>query len=87
MKILNDPEFKRSQAVTSFKISGQKFERIACGYEREDFAEFAVDPECSNCGAPTGFLHVLPCDLEQCPRCEGQALSCSCVYEKRPNEL
>ena len=87
MKILNNPEFKRSQAVRSFKIAGQDFERIVCGYERGNFAEFAIDTECSNCGVPTGFFHLLGCDLEQCPKCKEQALSCFCSYEKRPNEL
>jgi len=87
MNVLNNPEFKRSQRIKNFKIAGREFERVACGFERGDFAEFAIDTECSNCGVPTGWLHLLSCDLEQCPKCEQQALSCSCDYERRPNEL
>jgi hypothetical protein len=87
MDVLKDPDFKRSQTVKSFCIAGADFSRIAYGYERGAFAEYAIETECSNCGAPTGFLHLLPCDLEQCPRCEQQALGCSCDYEKRPDEL
>src|SRR4029077_9190678 len=99
-KIRFDPRFHdlRSRAtkefallsvssMKSFRIAGTDIPRIACGYERGEFAEYAIDTECSNCGAPTGFLHLLPCVLEQCPRCEQQALGCSCAYEKRPDEL
>jgi hypothetical protein len=85
MNILKDPEFQRCQAIGAFTIAGRAFGRIACGYERGEFAEYAIAKECSNCSAPTGFLHFLPCDLEQCPRCDGQALGCTCDYEKRPD--
>ena len=81
-----EPEFKRSQAIKSFRIAGRDFPRVACGYERGDYDE-AIGDDCSNCGVPTGFLHMLPCDLEQCPRCQAQALSCGCTYEKRQDEI
>jgi hypothetical protein len=34
--------------------------------------------ECPECGAPTGELHELGCDVEQCPYCGGQFISCDC---------
>ena len=84
---LHNPEFKRSQAIKNFRIAGRDYARIACGYEDGEFFSEAIDNECSNCGVPTGFLHLLPCDLEQCPCCHAQALSCKCAYEKRPNAI
>lgn len=87
MSPLNDPEFKRSQGVKTLQIEGKQYDRIPCGFERGDFAEFAIDTDCSNCGVLTGFLHLLPCDLEQCPKCLQQALSCSCSYGKRMDEI
>lgn len=82
---LKSPEFKHSQAVKSFRIGGRDFDRIPCGYEQGEW--YGIEDHCSNCGMLTGFLHHLPCDLEQCPRCKGQALSCNCKYEKRPGDL
>jgi hypothetical protein len=48
-----------------------------------------VDPEhpshhgpirrCGDCAALPGNYHHVGCDLEECPRCGGQLLSCDCV--------
>jgi hypothetical protein len=34
--------------------------------------------ECRDCGVAVGQVHVLRCGIEQCPRCGGQYMSCSC---------
>ncbi len=36
---------------------------------------------CGDCGAMPGFYHHGGCDIEECPRCDGQLLSCDCVIE------
>jgi hypothetical protein len=33
---------------------------------------------CHDCNAPTGGYHHPMCDMERCPKCGGQLISCKC---------
>jgi hypothetical protein len=33
---------------------------------------------CGDCQTPTGLLHVPGCEVERCPNCNNQVISCSC---------
>lgn len=37
--------------------------------------------KCPDCGVAPGQTHVPGCDVEQCPRCGGQAIGCDCIYK------
>jgi hypothetical protein len=49
------------------------------------YARAAVDPEdseggrCYDCAARRGSRHHVGCDLERCPACHWQQISCRCV--------
>ena len=36
---------------------------------------------CGDCGAKEGHFHQPGCDMETCPFCGSQLLSCDCVYD------
>lgn len=36
--------------------------------------------ECHDCGAKEGELHDYGCDMERCPFCGGQIITCICKY-------
>lgn len=39
--------------------------------------------ECHDCGAFPGEYHHPGCDMERCPRCNGQYFICDCATEEK----
>ena len=39
------------------------------------------DIDCGDCGVTKGGYHHPGCDMEDCPKCGGQLISCGCKYE------
>ena len=37
--------------------------------------------KCHDCGTPSGGHHHPGCDVERCPLCTGQLISCGCLDE------
>jgi hypothetical protein len=77
------PELKESQKKPAFEIGGALLARIACGQESGEAGDYVLsedDATCIQCGAPSGFYHLLGCESEECPKCHSQAISCQCSY-------
>ncbi len=63
-------------AVGEIVLKGETYKRIKYG-EEEGNAD--LEGRCHDCGAKKGYYHHFRCDVEQCPRCKRQLLSCDCL--------
>jgi hypothetical protein len=64
-----------AQRETAYEIGRVWYLRIRYGDER---LRWPAGP-CHDCAVRRGEYHVPGCDVEECPRCHGQAIACACV--------
>jgi len=70
-------EIVKIQKYNGLQLNGEYFLRIP--YGKEEF-EWSSNP-CHDCGCLKGQYHLEFCDVEECPSCGRQFLSCECGGE------
>jgi len=75
---------RRAQSVLHYTIDGRQYRRVRYGRERPSC--HADQRACHDCAVLEGELHVPGCDMEQCPACRGQAISCGCNIKQLQEE-
>jgi predicted Zn-ribbon and HTH transcriptional regulator len=77
-------QIELSQALPKSLVTAA-LARIPYGQERE-FRKVSIKPNCHDCGVKVGQFHVPGCDVERCPRCQGQSISCGCIHQSVTEE-
>ena len=67
--------------VTPVPTGTGAFHPIAFGSER---VRGWKAESCGDCGVRPGGFHHRGCDMEECPRCRGQLISCGCDVSESP---
>ena len=78
-------ELASSQGVATYGIGGVEYPRVRYGSETEDWG--ADRGPCHDCAAVKGEFHVLGCDAEECPVCQGSIFSCDCEKDFEQDEV
>lgn len=67
-----------SCTVEALHRAGERIEMRPWGSERG----WSARARCGDCGTPPGGFHHLGCDIQECPVCRGQMMSCGCRFDE-----
>jgi hypothetical protein len=71
--------------LAAVEIRGRTYQRIPylAGKDVWPSHRYPTPQLCHDCATALGQLHHLGCDMERCPRCGDQFMSCGC-YDSMP---
>ncbi len=68
--------------LPSVTIDGTDYARHLWRGMPRRFRDGLPPARCGDCATQPGHLHHLGCDLERCPRCGRQLISCGCLDDE-----
>ncbi len=85
-------EYKESQKEKFYFIRGRAYKRIKFGHERYcvdkkmrgvsiNRVDILHESPCHDCFVMRNRYHITGCDVEICPKCKGQLISCDCKWD------
>jgi HEPN domain-containing protein len=75
-------EIIRAQEQTMIELHGRMFQRFRRGEEPYNDVRENTAYSCHDCAVLAGEYHVFHCDMEACPRCFAQLISCGCAWDE-----
>jgi hypothetical protein len=78
-------KIEAAQRVSSYALKGRSIARIPYGSERKDWG--ADKNPCHGCRVLKSGFHVPSCDVEECPICGTQLLTCDCELDLVLNNM
>ncbi len=64
------------------ELNGKRYKRIKSGDAGDYAYNDGRDNICHDCNVGVGQYHHFGCDLERCPICREQLISCDCFTDK-----
>ena len=68
--------------LSKLSLRGKKYGRWSIWWSS---TEYWNEHNCGDCGSPVGGTHYFGCDVERCPICNGQLISCDCGTKELSN--
>ena len=72
-------EIELAQTLTHYPVGGELLARTR--YGDECFGRRSDMAPCHDCGVTKAQLHIPCCEVEECPNCHTQLVSCDCDFD------